>query len=501
MSAAPSSLMICRTSELQRGWRIASAILLALVGVFFAYWPSAFSLIEVWADTAKTTYTHGSIIAALTIWLVWRKRARLASVPWSPSFPASLSVAMLGLAWLVAVHAGIELIHQLLLLALLWFSVWALFGRRMALLLWFPVGYLIFAIPAWDQINFLLQGATVKAVALLLKVTSIPAYVDGNLVHLAAGVFEVAGGCSGIHFFIVALALASLYGEVGDDPMKVRIRLMALGGALALLANWLRVYIIVVAGYLTNMQHPLIKQHYNFGWAVFAVTMTIFFLLARRFVPAAKGPAPVAAAPAGSRRVAPGIAIATVCMLAAPASELLRPSASASLASNGITLPKSIPGWDASSGFSSPWNPVFAGADREASTEYANAAGSRVQLFVASYATQRANKEMVTYGNALIGPGDGSVISESGVASGVARELVVQGGQGRSVIHFYYDVDGHRADRGIVAQFWYGLTSLRRQPGSSVVALRTACASDCDAARALLNEFSTSMDEQGMNTR
>ena len=122
--------------------------------------------------------------------------------------------------------------------------------------------------------------------------------------HLAAGVFEVAGGCSGIHFLIVSLALATLYGEIGRDSLKVRLQLVALAAGLALLTNWLRVYIIIVAGHLTDMQHFLIREgHYNFGWMLFAGMMVVFFLLARRFAPIAP-PSPAIRAPPSANRAA-----------------------------------------------------------------------------------------------------------------------------------------------------------------------------------------------------
>jgi EpsI family protein len=408
-------------------------------------------------------------------------------------------VLAVGFAWLVAVRAGIEIVHQLLLLALLWLSVWAVFGLRIALQLWIPIAYLIFAIPAWDQVNFLLQEGTVKAVAMLLSISSIPAHIDGNFVHLAAGDFEVADGCSGIHFLIVSLALAALYGEIGRDPLKVRIRLMALAAGLALLTNWMRVYIIIVAGYLTDMQHFLIREgHYNFGWSVFAVMMVVFFLLARRFAPPAQQvPAPVAPLVAmPSRRL--GIAIAIVCVAAGPSWEFLRPAEPAVLAPAHTLLGGAIPHWSRTQTSPLAWNPVFTGADRIERAEYVSAKGSHVQVFVASYAVQRQDKELVSYGNALIGPLDGSIVATARAASGgVARELIVQGVNERSVIRYYYDIGGHRTDRGIVAQLWYGLTAIRREPGSSVVALRTVCAADCDVARALLGEFAASVDAHG----
>jgi exosortase A len=499
MSTVPASISGTRAADASfAAWRRVAAIVAALVAVFVLCWTTADSLMQLWSDTDKTTYTHGYIIAALTLWLVVRRRNELADIPVSPSIAASVLCLATGFAWLIAVRAGVEIVHQLLLLALLWLSIAAGFGWRTAVRLWIPVGYLIFAIPAWDQINFILQGATTKAVALLLAASSIPAYVDGNIVHLAAGVFEVAGGCSGIHFMIVSLALATLYGEIGHDSMKVRIRLLALAAGIALLTNWLRVYIIIVAGYLTDMQHFLIRDgHYNFGWMLFAVMMVVFFLLARRFAPAARERIALTETPttAMSRRL--GIAVAVACVAAGPAFEFLRPVTSAALPSS-VAAPSRLPsGWSRSvETQSSTWNPVFTSADQIERAEYRSAGGSKVQLFVARYARQEQNKELVNYGNSLIGPEDGVIVSSGGAASGTAREIIVQTARKRAAIRYYYLVGDHRTARGIVAQLWYGLLSIRHEAVSSMVALRAECAADCDAAGALLAEFDASANAQ-----
>ena len=57
---------------------------------------------------------------------------------------------------------------------------------------------------------------------------------------------------------------------------------------LSLLANWVRVYVIIEAGYLTNMQHYLVRvSHYWFGWGVFALALVGFFWLTTWFTNAA----------------------------------------------------------------------------------------------------------------------------------------------------------------------------------------------------------------------
>jgi EpsI family protein len=422
--------------------------------------------------------------------MVFRRREPLAALEPAPSLAgAALSLA-LGFCWLVSLRAGIELFHQAFLVASLWSAAWAAFGLRMALQLLVPVGFLVFAVPVWEVVNPLLQKGTVRAVSLLLEFTSIPAWVDGNFVHLASGVFEIAGGCSGLHFMIVGLALGVVYGELGFDKFRMRVTLVTLAAGLALLANWLRVFIIVIAGYATDMQHYLVrKEHYTFGWVVFSVMMLVFFVLARRIAP----PLPAQPAPATRRATttigwgSPRGVVALACMLVAPAFALLQRPAPAEL---GAPFADSLhlSGWTRVAP-DADWKPVFAGADRIERAAFTDASGRRVDMLLATYASQGQDKELVTYFNRFFGPDEGREIASTR-AGATAREIVLRSGERQWLIRYVYDIGGYRTSTGLAAQLRYGLVSLHRVPVSSVFALRSACAdTDCADARRALGAF------------
>jgi exosortase A len=465
-----------------------------LAGVFLLYRQSSESLIELWNDTGRITYTHGFAVVALAAWLIVRRRRQLAEQPRSASLVGAALTVLAGGLWFLAVRAGIEIVHQLLLVPLMLLTLWALFGLRTSRALWLPVAFLFFAMPVWDVVNPLLQSATVHAVHVLLEITGIPAYVDGNFVHVAAGVFEVAGGCSGIHFFIVSLALGTLYGELGRDTWKVRGLLLALAAGFALFANWVRVFIIVVAGHLTNMQHYLIrKEHYNFGWAVFAAMMLVYLLIARRIAPPERDElaAPESESIPVTETRAAVMLMALACVVAMPVWEIANPVQAAPMPAAGESLPHAPSGWVRVSSGTPTWNPVFAGADREERAEYADVQGGRLEVFVATYAMQRQKKELIAYGNSLIGANEGAVVSSASAHTDApAHEIVVENVDQRALIRYYYLVGNRRTERGIVAQLWYGWSALSGASNSSVVAMRTPCVPDCDSARARLNDFS-----------
>src|SRR5690606_16830265 len=159
--------------------------------------------------------------------------------------------------WVLVVRAGIGIVEWMALPVILILAIWAAFGPAVARRNLFPIGYLYFAIPIWGSVNGLFQSATVVAVRGLLRVVGVPSHFNGNFVEIPAGTFEIAGGCSGLHFVIVALALAALMGEMRGDDWRGRSILLVLAGALAVVTNWIRVFVIIVAGHQTDMQHYL----------------------------------------------------------------------------------------------------------------------------------------------------------------------------------------------------------------------------------------------------
>lgn len=470
---------------------IAPIVLGLVVGTFFAYWASARSLINLWLGTDSSTYTHGFLIAGVSLWLVARRRHTLRLIALYPSLTAGTALIATGLLWLIAVRAGIQLAYLMLLPVLMLLTVNTLLGRRITQQLIFPTAFLLFAVPAWGAITPLLQSMTVAVVGLLLHATTIPAYVEGNFVHLAAGTFEVASGCSGVRYVIVGTALACLYGELGNDSLKSRIQLIALATFCALAANWLRVYVIVVAGYLTDMQHYLVRvSHHNFGWAVFAVMMGIFFFIARRF-PQAQPDIEISIAPtADQQHVKSWLQfVCLVCVLAIPVFSWLRPVRAAPLSPPSELLPASPGAWTLSAK-PADWTPTFVGADQQVAGTYVDSANQSVQLYVASYAWQAQGKELIGYYDSLINTTGEEVISRSHVErDGRLTELLVRTTQRQALIWYSYKIGTLQTDNDLAAQLWYGIASVASAPVSQVIAMRSECVPDCKRARSRMEDF------------
>lgn len=260
------------------------------LAVAVAYWPSSWALWRLWSSVGEETYTHGFLILVISLWLVIRERHRLAASAIRPVPEALIALLLLSVLWTWAWRAAIQELHMMLVPLILLTAILAALGSRAARLLAFPTGYLYFALPFWSDGNFLLESLSARITGMLMWLTAVPGFMHGNYIELPGGTIHIANGCSGLHAFIVGLALATLYGKVFGLPLRRRWGAVALMGALALIVNWLRILIVVVAAYDTDMRSSLVRNHWWLGWWLFAAAFLGFLWWMERKAPAPTRP-------------------------------------------------------------------------------------------------------------------------------------------------------------------------------------------------------------------
>jgi exosortase len=474
-------------------------ILVLAVVVAAVFWPSTAVLIQQWSDFVNITYTHGWLILAVCVWLVTRSGRAIAAAPARPWPLAQLALVLAVFAWLVCYRASIQDLHVTLFPGLFWLAVAAAFGWPVARLLIFPVAFFCFALPSWAQLGNPLQELTVLAMRLLLTLTGPAAVINGDVIHIPNGSFRIEEGCSGLHFMIVGLAVAALHGELRRDSWKTRLMELGLMAALALLANWVRVYTIIEAGYLSNMRNYLVSvSHYWFGWGVFAVALIGFFWLTTWLAPAT-GPAPppkeaaVTPPPAADDRAElRGAALAIVLLAILPALSLMARSAQPPAPLSSVPFVVLPPPWSASPpAFDSAWWPDFAGADDTEYLQVQKNQGPPIEVFRVRYRVQHQGAELVGDASSLLGAklrwrGEQRRPSTAGVFE---ETEVAETGDVRSLIWWRYNIAGRAFVQPLASQLWYGLNATFWSPPASLVALRAPCRGDCGQARALLNEL------------
>jgi EpsI family protein len=472
-------------------------VLLTIAAGLAAIWPAVLSYLEYWHGTEMLSGSHGYVMAAISGWLIWRARHDVEQACAAPSWPFVILTALLGfvwyLAWISATETGTEMLFPLILLS----GVAGAVGLRAARAVGFGVGFLVFANPIWSHLNVPLQSLSSSGVSMLTGATGLPAFVDGNTVRIPSGAIEIGGGCSGLNYLIVALAIAALYGELNRDRLRHRILLLAIAAALAIVMNWVRIYGIVLNAQMTDMKGYLVTvEHLRFGWALFAVLLVAFFWVARRLVPPRTPLAqeiPQVTGRQGHTRLAfvgvlAGLGIAP--LLTAVAGQLTPDAADIRL-----KLPSGSGGWLGPSKVVGGWAPAYPGADAAAIGQY-ESRGLTVTAYVNAYTHQAQGHEIIGFGSSVLGSDGWQNIGGRPVSARASHGMIsyeqveaIAPGPERWVIGYVYAIGGRPFVGSFASKMYYGLAVLQGRPWSGVVAAASRCGIDCAGATAAVERF------------
>lgn len=217
---------------------------------------------------------HGLPVIAVFCYLLYQ------SVPWAAQSPSRVAtgfacalIALISLFWMVFHVIQITILEQLILLPLLALALLPLFGLRTLAehryLLLLP----IFILPLWDYLNEPLLRLSSIVVGELVRMIRMPALIEGSSIYIPYGVIMIADGCSGIRYFVISLTLGYLISYLNGYREKGLLVVLSIAALLGLFANWVRIFLLILIGYQTEMQTPLMEDHEMFGWIVFGVLM------------------------------------------------------------------------------------------------------------------------------------------------------------------------------------------------------------------------------------
>jgi EpsI family protein len=470
-------------------WLVGGLIAVAIM----AYWPTSMALWSV----LPLGGGQGFLVLALALWLLARARERVAVAPVRPMRWAILPLLACSVAALIFWKAGIQTLHLVLLPMLILLAVLAAFGPAVARAVAVPIGFLYFALPAWNLLAVPLQNLTLRVVSLLSHPLGMPATVAGSLVTFPGGAtFQVTPLCSGVGFLVQGLAVAVLLGELEHASMGRRLRLAGSMALVALAANWIRVLVTMQIGYKSGMRNVLATRgHLLLGSLLFILVLALFVWAAtRRPLPPKR--APMSTTATEQRRLLPGYLMSLAALTAAPLLvNLLAPPRDVQAAGSELRLPAGRANWRGPTDISDgTWKPEFVGSHASWQVAYSDVSGHDVEVVAIGYTSQEQGRELVNEGNSLLG--------ESGLRALTAQlvefdgqpyveQLVVDAQGHQSIIWSAYNIGGRSFTAPLLSQLWYGVRSLRGAPYSVLFAFRSECESEsaCAAARATLQTF------------
>ena len=253
-------------TEQRHAWRIAAiSITVLLLLTLILYQQTVLYLTGLWNQYKTGNYAHGYLVLAISVYLIVMNRKKLATLIPRSSYHALPAVFAASLLWLAAELVDVNVVQAVALLLLLLAVVWAVFGNQVTSILVFPILFLGFAVPIWFPLSPLLQDLAADVVYWAIRLVGVPASRQENLILLPAGTFSVEESCSGLRYLLAALTLGTLYAYLYYKTVHARVIVVLVSAGAAILANIIRVFIVVYAGYATEMQHHYVHDHEMLG--------------------------------------------------------------------------------------------------------------------------------------------------------------------------------------------------------------------------------------------
>ncbi len=225
---------------------------LVLIGaVLVIYAPVLYYMALHWK--AVDDYSHGFLIVPLALYFAWERREQIKQTPIGSSWLGVAPLA-LGATSLAVGRLGVELTSMrygfvLTLMGL----VLLLLGRRMFRVLAFPLLFLFLMVPLPQSlvnvIAFPLQLMAASLAVRTLHAFTIPALLEGNIIHLAHAQLFVAEACSGLRSLMALGTLGVVFAYFFRKSVLERLIIVASTIPIAILVNAFRV---ALTGFLTH---------------------------------------------------------------------------------------------------------------------------------------------------------------------------------------------------------------------------------------------------------
>ena len=418
--------------------------------------------------------------------------------PWLPGLAV---LAVLGVLWLLGRAAAVNSLRDFAVVSTFPIVAITLLGRGFGRAMVFPLAFVLFAWPFGELLIPTFIDLTADFTVWALRLTGVPVFREGNSFIIPSGHWSVVEECSGIRYLMASASAGCVFGHLYMRSVRRRWAFFGLAVLVPIVANWLRAYLIVLLGHVSDNRLAAGVDHVIYGWVFFGLVMLGVFYLGGRWAdrdatgqPMATGPRTVPAARTWVATVAV-VVIAGAAPLWMHAVETGESEVSQDLL---VTLPAPQGDWHAAARLPRAWVPGHPSAVTFGIGDYVSG-DRRVSLSVALSREGGDGEKLLTFaGTSLVDYGiteartlSRTLVSVPALGDGVRVIERQMRFEGRPLLSWeWFDVDGFATDsvgRAKVEQ------ALRRIQGYlPVVARRTIHVTydtDVAAARETLARF------------
>lgn len=478
------------------------AVMIALAWILVCFASTAIAMVGIWARSE--TFMHGFLIAPISAWLIWRLRDQLKMIDPRPDYWTLLPIAGAGMAWLAGELASVNALSQFAFVAMLVLTVPMTLGWAIARAITFPLTFLFFMVPFGEFLFPPLMEGTASFTVDALRAAGVPVYREGLQFVIPSGRWSVVEACSGVRYLIASMVAGSLYAYLNYRSTHRRVLFFAVSIFVPIVANWVRAFMIVMLGHLSNNTIAVGIDHLIYGWLFFGVVLLLMFWIGSFWqepdnVGEATAPLRLdrfVGAGHGLGHSAPSLAAFAIAVAIWPLAD--RALERAGVATSPVLAAPGVPpSWTETPGGLTDWTPRYVGVSTQFHSSYAQD-GNSGGLYIGYYRNQSDGRKLISSENALVISDDtrwtmlGSANSRSEFVSGPAeiRETVLKRVDGlRLVTWHWYWVDGKVTASDVVAKLYALQARLAGRGDDGAVVVVSTRADTPGAARAILESF------------
>ena len=261
---------------LQRCW----PVLLGFVAISFPTW--RFITTESWSTEQGS---HGPLVLGSGIWLLIKMLPETAAVRRQPpAWRTYGAIIVMASALILFRTAGVIELEVYALYGLLVALLYSYTGGRALQILWFPLFYLLFAVPLPDSLvaaltNPLKMWISESAVSLLYW-AGYPIASAGVMIHIGQYQLLVAAACAGLNSLITLTALTLFYVYLSHRAnWRYMTLLIAAAVPIAIFSNMVRVLLLILITYHGGEAAAQGFLHNFAGMTTFAISLATIYLL------------------------------------------------------------------------------------------------------------------------------------------------------------------------------------------------------------------------------
>jgi exosortase A len=247
--------------------------------VIFA--PTFSEMVGIW--WRSDTFTHCFLVLPAFAYLTWMEREELQACAVRPAPLALVAVFGAGFLWALGVLSAALTPSFFGLIGMSMSAVVAVLGWRVARAIWVPLLFLIFAVPFGEVFVPALVEWTADFTVAALRASGVPVFREGSNFVIPSGSWSVVDACSGIRYLLASLFVGWLFAWLTFSSTSRRLVFMAASLVVPIVANWLRAYMIVMLGHLSNNKIATGVDHLVYGWVFFGAVMLALFWVGSRF--------------------------------------------------------------------------------------------------------------------------------------------------------------------------------------------------------------------------